>query len=181
MGADKGIHILTEAKIDQEVLPLQIAQIIKHFVLRDMFDLVILGKQAIDDDCNQTGQILAGLLNWPQATFLNKVKSTQLSIEGKVATAVREIDGGLQTLKLDLPGVFTCDLRINQPRFIPIPAIVKAKKKPIESFAFSELPVNQDPGYSTLSIESPPKRKGGRLVESVDQLIDLLRSEAKVI
>mmetsp|Transcript_120 Transcript_120/g.148 ORF Transcript_120/g.148 Transcript_120/m.148 type:complete len:177 (-) Transcript_120:29-559(-) len=176
MGADKAIHVQTEAKIDQEVLPLQVAQAIKHFVLRDKYDLVILGKQAIDDDCNQTGQILAGLLNWPQATFLNK-----LTIEGKIATAVREIDGGLQTIRFPLPGVFTCDLRINQPRFTAIPAIVKAKKKPIESVNFTELPIDQDPGYATLQVDSPPKRKGGRMVESVDQLIDLLRNEAKVI
>lgn len=181
MGADKAIHVLTEAKIDQDVLPLQIAQAIKHFVIRDKFDIVILGKQAIDDDCNQTGQILGGLLNWPQATFLNKVRQSQLTIEGNIATAVREIDGGLQTIQLPLPGVFTCDLRVNQPRFTAIPAIVKAKKKPVESLKFSDLPIDQDPGYKTLSVETPPKRIGGRMVESVDQLLDLLRNEAKVL
>ncbi len=176
MGADKAIHVQVEERTDKDVLPLTIARILKAIVLRDKFDLVMLGKQSIDGDNNQTGQILAGMLGWPQATFLNK-----LTIEGKQVTAVRDIDGGTQTLQFELPAVVTGDLRLNTPRFTAIPAIMKAKKKIIETITAAELGVSLMPEYKTVKVEPPAKRTAGIMVESVDQLIDKLRNEAKVI
>lgn len=175
MGADKAIHVHTEERIDKDILPLSIAQIFKALVERDNYNLVILGKQSIDTDSNQTGQLLAGILGWPQATFLYKLDVAQ------TITATREIDGGLQIVEFPPPAVLTCDLRLNTPRFTAIPAIMKAKKKPLETLTADKLGVDLTPGYRTLSVESPAKRKAGVMVESVDQLIDKLRNEAKVI
>ena len=176
MGADKGIHIQTEDSSSAFLLPLPIAKLIKALVLRDNYNLVILGKQAIDGDNSQTGPVLAGMLNWPQGTFLNK-----LVVNDNYLTAVREIDGGLQTLEFPYPAVLTCDLRLNTPRSISIPAIMKAKKKPIEVLAPSALGVSITSAYNTITTEPPAKRKAGVFVENVDQLIDKLKNEAKIL
>ena len=176
MGADKAIHVYTDMRHDTELLPLSVAKILKEIVLKYNFNFVVCGKLAIDDDCNQTGQMLAGLLNWPQATFLNK-----LEISNGIITATREVDGGLQVLELEAPAVITCDLRVNTPRFTSIPAIMKAKKKPIEELKPSDLGVDITPKYNTLSVHAPAKRKGGIMVNTVDELINKLKNEAKVI
>ncbi|CAG9325898.1 unnamed protein product [Blepharisma stoltei] len=175
MGADKAIHVHVEERIDRDILPLSIAQLFRALITRDNYNLVLLGKQSIDSDSNQVGQLLAGLLNWPQATFLNKLEI------GQIIRATREIDGGLQTIEFPPPAVLTCDLRLNTPRFTAIPAIMKAKKKPLETLTPDKLGVDLTPGYQTLSVEPPDKRKAGIKVESVDQLLDKLRNEAKVI
>ena len=176
MGADKAIHVQFEERTDKDLLPLPIAKMLRALVLRDKYDLVVLGKQAIDGDNNQTGQILAGMLGWPQATFLSK-----LIVGEKSFTATREIDGGLQTLEFSPPAVVTCDLRLNTPRFTAIPAIMKAKKKNIEVLTPDSLGVKIISDYNTVSVESSSKRKAGVMVENVDQLLDKLRNEAKVI
>jgi electron transfer flavoprotein beta subunit len=176
MGADKAIHVHTDLRHDTELLPLSVAKILKEIVLKHSFNFVVCGKLAIDDDCNQTGQMLAGLLNWPQATFLNK-----LQISNGVCTATREVDGGLQVIEFEPPAVVTCDLRVNSPRFTAIPAIMKAKKKPIEELTPEALGVDIRAKYNTLSVNSPPKRKGGIMVSSVDELIEKLKNEAKII
>lgn len=176
MGADKGIHIHTNLKLDQELLPLSVATIIRKIVERDAYRLVILGKQSIDGDCGQTGPMLAGMLGWSLATQLYK-----LSIEAETLTAVREIDGGLQTLRLALPSILTCDLRLNHPGPIAIPNIMKAKKKPIETIELEALGVEVTSGYVTEKVESPPTRKAGVKVADVDELLHKLRTEAKVL
>jgi len=177
LGADKGIHIQTDLRIDQAIQPLLVAKILKSFVERDNYNIVFLGKQAIDDDFNQTGQILAGLLKWPQATFISK-----LDIKNdKEAEATREIDGGLQTLGVKLPAVITCDLRLNTPRFAKLPDISKAKKKPIEEIKLESLGLSIQSNLEILKVETPAVRQGGIIVENVDQLIDKLRNEAKVL
>ena len=176
MGADKAIHIQHEERTDKEVLPLAVARLLRALVLRDKYDLVLMGKQSIDGDNSQTGQILAGMLGWPQGTFLNKLSLSDSSIQ-----AVKEIDGGLQTLTFRPPAVLTCDLRLNTPRTISVPAIMKAKKKTIEVLSPSALNVNMTPDYSVVTVEAPGKRKSGVMVENVDQLISKLRNEAKVL
>jgi electron transfer flavoprotein beta subunit len=172
MGADRGIHILTDA----ELQPLAVAKLLKAIVARDGFDLVILGKQAIDDDCNQTGQMLAALLGWPQATFASKLKIA----DGK-ASVTREVDGGLETVELKLPAIVTTDLRLNEPRYASLPNIMKAKKKPIEALTPDALGVDPAPRLKTLKVEEPPRRQGGRKVGSVAELVDKLMNEARVI
>ncbi|MGA0314347.1 MAG: electron transfer flavoprotein subunit beta/FixA family protein [Alphaproteobacteria bacterium] len=172
MGADRGIHVLTDA----ELQPLSVAKLLVALAKKENPDLVILGKQAIDDDCSQTGQMLAALLNWPQGTFASKV-----SIAGKNVQVTREIDGGLETLELALPAVITTDLRLNEPRYASLPNIMKAKKKPIEEFSPDDLGVDVTPRIKTLRVDDPPPREGGRKVSSVSELVDKLKNEAGVI
>ena len=176
IGADKAIHIQTDERIDMHVLPLTIAKMLQKLIERDGYNFVLLGKQSVDGDCNMTGQLLAGLMRWPQATFLNK-----LEVDGDMVRATREIDGGLQQVEFKPPGIVTCDLRLNTPRIPAIPMIMKAKKKPLELIEASGFGVPVEPIYKTLSIMPPPEKKAGVLVESVDELIDKLKNEAKVI
>ena len=172
MGADRGIHVLYDA----ELQPLAVAKLLKALVAKEQPQLVILGKQAIDDDSNQTGQMLAALLGWPQGTFASKLK-----LDGGKATVTREIDGGLETVELKLPAVVTTDLRLNEPRYASLPNIMKAKKKPIEQTTPEALGVDVAPRLVTLKVEEPPKRQGGKKVGSVQELVDKLKNEARVI
>ena len=172
MGADRGIHVLT----DVELQPLAVAKLLKAMVAKEQPQLIILGKQAIDDDCNQTGQMLAALLGWGQATFASKVK-----LDGGVATVTREVDGGLETVALKLPAVVTTDLRLNEPRYASLPNIMKAKKKPIEQITPDALGVDPKPRLQTLKVAEPPKRLAGKKLGSVAELVDKLRNEARVI
>ena len=172
MGADRGILVQTDA----ETQPLAVAKVLKALVDREGPTLVILGKQAIDDDCNQTGQMLAALLGWPQGTFASKV----VPGEGAV-TVTREIDGGLETVELKLPAVVTADLRLNEPRYASLPNIMKAKKKPIDTLAPDALGVDVAPRLTTLKVAEPPKRKAGVKVADVAALVDKLKNEARVI
>ena len=172
MGADRGILVETEV----EVQPLAVAKILSAISEHEQPDLVILGKQAIDDDSNQTGQMLSALLGWSQGTFASK-----LEISEKSANVTREIDGGLETLKLKLPTVITTDLRLNEPRYASLPNIMKAKKKPIETKKPSDFGVDPEPRLITLKVAEPPKREGGVKVESISELVDKLKNEAKVI
>ncbi|KAF8943520.1 hypothetical protein BGZ47_005360 [Haplosporangium gracile] len=172
MGADRAIHVNS----DEELQPLAVAKLLKAVVEKEKPDMVILGKQAIDDDSNQTGQMLAGLLNWPQATFASKVE-----LGDKSMTVTREVDGGVETVKTSLPAILTTDLRLNVPRYASLPNIMKAKKKPLATFAAADLGVDIKPRLQTLKVAEPPKRQGGKLVESVDDLVDKLKNEAKVL
>jgi electron transfer flavoprotein beta subunit len=172
MGADRGIHVLSDA----ELQPLAVAKLLKAIVAKEQPQLVILGKQAIDDDSNQTGQMLAALLGWAQATFASKLK-----VEGGRAQVTREIDGGLETVEIKLPAVLTTDLRLNEPRYASLPNIMKAKKKPIEQTTPEALGVDVAPRLVTLKVEEPPKRQGGKKVGSVQELVDKLKNEARVI
>ncbi|KAG7663818.1 CIR1 [[Candida] subhashii] len=160
---------------DQEVEPLQVAKMLKQVVEKENSNLVILGKQAIDDDSNQTGQMLAGLLNWPQATNASKVV-----IEGDSVSVTREVDGGADTLKAQLPMIITTDLRLNEPRYASLPNIMKAKKKPLETLKSSDLGVEIESRLETLKVEEPPARSAGIKVETVDQLVEKLK-ELKAI
>src|SRR5579885_550398 len=172
MGADRGVHVLTDA----ELQPLAVAKLLKAIIDKEQPGLVILGKQAIDDDCNQTGQMLAALLGWPQATFASK-----LALGDGGAEVTREIDGGLETVEIKLPAVITTDLRLNEPRYASLPNIMKAKKKPIEPVTPEALGGDVAPRLVTLKVEEPAKRQGGRKVGSVEELVDKLMNEARVI
>jgi electron transfer flavoprotein beta subunit len=172
MGADRGIHVLT----DVELQPLAVAKLLKAVVAKEQPGLVILGKQAIDDDCNQTGQMLAALLGWAQGTFASK-----LAIADGKALVTREVDGGLETVELKLPIVMTTDLRLNEPRYASLPNIMKAKKKPIEPLTPEALGVDVTPRLTTLRVEEPAKRQGGKKVASVAELVEKLHTEARVI
>jgi len=172
MGADRGILV----KTDDEVQPLGIAKIFKALVEKEAPGLVLMGKQAIDDDSNQTGQMLAGLLGWPQATFLSKI-----ALGDGSATMTREVDGGLETISVKMPCVGTVDLRLNTPRYASLPNIMKAKKKPIDMMDLADLGVDTAPRLTTLSVEDPPARQAGVMVPDVATLVDKLRNEAKVI
>ena len=172
MGADRGIHV----KTDQELQPLAVAKLLKALCEAEKPDLVIMGKQAIDDDSNQTGQMLAGLLGWPQGTFASK-----LVIADGTAEVTREVDGGLQTVSLKLPAIVTTDLRLNEPRYASLPNIMKAKKKSIDETTPEELGVDAAPRLAILKVEEPAKRQAGVRVEGVAELVDKLRNEAKVI
>ncbi|WP_430437497.1 electron transfer flavoprotein subunit beta/FixA family protein [Oceanibaculum nanhaiense] len=172
MGADRGIHVQT----DDELQPLAVAKMLKAIIEKEQPQLVILGKQAIDDDCNQTGQMLAALLGWPQGTFASKVAP-----EGDNVQVTREIDGGLETVALKLPAIVTTDLRLNEPRYASLPNIMKAKKKPIDQMSPADLGVDTAPRLTTLKVTEPPKRSAGVKVGSVAELVDKLRNEAKVI
>ena len=172
MGADRGILV----KHDAYVEPLGVAKILKAVVEQEGPELVILGKQAIDDDCSQTGQMLAALLGWPQGTFASKIV-----IDGSDAHVTREIDGGLQTVRLKMPMIVTTDLRLNQPRYASLPNIMKAKKKPLEEKTPDELGVDVTPRLKVLSTREPPKRQAGQKVGSISELVDKLKNEAGVI
>ena len=172
MGADRGIHVQT----DVELQPLAVAKLLKAVIAKEQPRLVILGKQAIDDDSNQTGQMLAGLLGWPQGTFASK-----LTIEGDKLRVKREVDGGLETEILNLPAIVTTDLRLNEPRYASLPNIMKAKKKPIEAVTPEALGVDPTPRIKVLKVVEPAKRKSGVKVKSVAELVEKLRNEAKVI
>jgi len=172
LGADRAIHI----QCDQLIEPLMVAKIIKKIVLKELPQLVILGKQAIDDDNNQTGQMLAGLLNWAQGTFASKIK-----IEQDRALVTREVDGGLETLDLSLPAVVTTDLRLNQPRYASLPNIMKAKRKPIDTITIDDLGVAVKSSLRNLSVEPPMKRDIGIKVNNINELIDKLKNKDKVI
>ncbi len=172
MGADRGIHV----KTDDELQPLAVAKLLKALVDKESLDLVILGKQAIDDDSNQTGQMLAALLDWPQGTFASGIELA----DGK-ATVIREVDGGLETIEISMPAVISTDLRLNEPRYASLPNIMKAKKKPIEEITPADLGVDITPRLTTLKVEEPPRREAGVMVESVAELVDKLKNEAKVI
>jgi electron transfer flavoprotein beta subunit len=172
MGADRGILVQTDA----ELQPLAVAKLMKEVVGKESPDLVILGKQAIDDDSNQTGQMLAALLKWPQGTFASKVE-----LGDGTATVTREIDGGLETVALKMPCIVTTDLRLNEPRYASLPNIMKAKKKTIDITTPDELDVDVTPRLTTLKVEEPEGRAGGIKVPDVATLVDKLKNEAKVI
>ena len=172
LGADRAILVET----DLEVEPLGISKVLKVVVEKESPNLIIMGKQAIDGDNNQTGQMLAALMNYPQATF-----ASELKIEGEKAVVTREVDGGLQTISINLPAVVTSDLRLNEPRYASLPNIMKAKQKPLEVIKSDDLGVDLNPRISTLKVSPPPEREAGIIVESVDQLVEKLKNEAKVI
>ena len=172
MGADRGIHVKTDA----ELQPLAVAKLLAKIVERESPDIVLLGKQAIDDDSNQTGQMLAGLLGWSQGTFASRIEIA----DGK-ASVTREVDGGLETVALRLPAVVTTDLRLNEPRYASLPNIMKAKKKPIDELSPEDLGVDVAPRLTTLKVSEPAKREGGVKVETVAELVDKLKNEAGVI
>ncbi|MES9830404.1 MAG: electron transfer flavoprotein subunit beta/FixA family protein [Candidatus Thiodiazotropha sp.] len=172
MGGDRGIHVQTEG----ELQPLAVAKLLKELVEVERPDLVITGKQAIDDDSNQTGQMLAALLDWPQGTFASKVELAEREV-----TVTREIDGGLETLALDLPALITTDLRLNEPRYVKLPNIMKAKKKPLEVKSPEDLGVVITSGLSTLKVEEPQVRAAGIKVADVAELVEKLKNEAKVL
>ncbi|MCE7886254.1 MAG: electron transfer flavoprotein subunit beta/FixA family protein [Alphaproteobacteria bacterium PRO2] len=177
IGADRGILVKTDAPTDLGgVEPLAVAKMLKALVEKEKPDLVIMGKQSIDDDSNQTGQMLAALLGWPQGTFASK-----LNIESGSLKVTREIDGGLETLSLKTPAVITTDLRLNEPRYAKLPDIMKAKKKPMETIEPSALGVDIAPRLKIVKVAEPAKRKGGIKVKTVDELIDKLKNEAKVL
>ena len=172
MGADRGVLVETDAQVE----PLAIAKCIKAIVEKESPDLVIVGKQAIDDDSNQTGQMLAALLGWSQGTF-----ASNIDLSGSSIKVTREVDGGLETINLKTPSVVTTDLRLNEPRYASLPNIMKAKKKPIEITNPEDLGVDITQRLTVLKVEEPPKRQAGVMVEDVSQLVDKLRNEAKVI
>jgi electron transfer flavoprotein beta subunit len=172
MGADSGVHIKTDTAIE----PLAAAKLLQAYAVSATPDLILLGKQAIDDDANQTGQMLAGLLGWGQATFASK-----LVIEGGKATVTREVDGGLMTVRTPLPCVVTTDLRLNEPRYASLPNIMKARAKPIETVDAATLGVDISPRTSVQKVSAPVKRSGGVKVANVDALIDALKNQAKVL
>ena len=172
VGADRGIHV----KADGIIEPLAVSKILKKIIDKEKPDLVFMGKQAIDDDCNQTGQMLSSLLDWPQATFASKIDVKDGKLE-----VVREIDEGLETIEITTPAIVTCDLRLNEPRYASLPNIMKAKKKPIEQLNASDLGVDVAPKIQQIKVEEPPKRKAGIKVSSVAELVQKLKNEAKVI
>jgi electron transfer flavoprotein beta subunit len=172
IGADRAILVET----DVELQPLAVAKLLKALVDKEGPQLVVMGKQAIDDDSNQTGQMLAALADWPQATFASKV-----DVQGAVANVTREVDGGLETLGVTLPAVITTDLRLNEPRYVTLPNIMKAKKKTIDTFKPEDLGVDVAPRLKTLSVQEPAKRSAGVKVADVAALVDKLKNEAKVL
>ena len=172
VGADRGILV----KVDGVVEPLAVAKILQKIVDKEKPDLVFMGKQAIDDDCNQTGQMLSALLNCPQATFASKIEIKDKSLE-----VIREVDEGLETIEVNIPAIVTCDLRLNEPRYASLPNIMKAKKKPLEILNAIDLGVDTTPRVQQVKVEEPPKRKAGIKVASVAELVNKLKNEAKVI
>jgi electron transfer flavoprotein beta subunit len=176
IGADRAIHV----ECADELQPLAVAKLLKALVDKEQPGLIILGKQAIDDDCNQTGQMLAALAGLPQGTFASKVE-VEGSMPGGHVSVTREVDGGLETVKLTLPAVITTDLRLNEPRYVTLPNIMKAKKKPLEVFKPADLGVDVTPRIKTLKVSEPPKRGAGVKVPDVATLVAKLKNEAKVI
>jgi len=172
VGADRGIHV----KADSYIEPLGGAKILKKVVEKEKPDIIFMGKQAIDDDCNQTGQMLSAMLGWPQGTFASKIEVKDKSIQ-----VTREVDEGLETIEINLPAIVTCDLRLNEPRYASLPNIMKAKKKPIEKLIAKDLGVDISNRIQQLKVEEPPKRKSGIKVSSVAELVSKLKNEAKVI
>ena len=172
MGADRGIFVSTPANIE----PINVAKILQKIVEKENPSIVLMGKQAIDDDCNQTGQMLSALLGWSQGTFISKIEVGDSNI-----SITREIDEGLEMLKLSLPSIITCDLRLNEPRYASLPNIMKAKKKPIEDLTNEDLGVDITPRIKQLKVEDPPKREKGIMVKDVAELVQKLKNEAKVI
>ena len=172
VGADRGIHIKAEGVIE----PLAVSKLLQKIVDKEKPDLVFMGKQAIDDDCNQTGQMLSALLDWPQATFASKIDVE----EGKLKVT-REIDEGLETIEINTPAIVTCDLRLNEPRYASLPNILKAKKTPIEQLNASDLGVDVNSRVQQIKVEEPPQRKAGIKVANVAELVQKLKNEAKVI
>lgn len=172
LGADRAILV----KTDDEVQPLAVAKLLKEIITKESPDMVIMGKQSIDGDNNQSGQMLAALLDWPQGTFASEVNIA----DGKVAVT-REVDGGLETVSLNMPAVVTTDLRLNEPRFASLPNIMKAKRKPLEELSPADLGVDITPRVKTLKVEPPAAREAGIKVESVAELVEKLKNEAKVI
>jgi electron transfer flavoprotein beta subunit len=174
MGADRAILVLS----DEALEPLAVARVLQKLVEAEKPDLVLMGKQAIDDDANAAGQMLAALLGWPQATFASKV---ELAADQKSARVTREVDGGLETVAIPLPAVITADLRLNEPRYASLPGIMKARKKELKEIPIAELGVDVTPRVKVARLETPPKRSAGRKVGSVQELVQLLHNEAKVI
>jgi len=172
LGADRAI--LVETEVDTQ--PLAVAHLLEKIAAKESPQLIIMGKQAIDDDSNQTGQMLAALLGWSQATFASK-----LSVDGETAQVTREVDGGLETLSVKLPAVVTTDLRLNEPRYVTLPNIMKAKKKPLETLTPETLGVDVSSRLTTLKVSEPEKRSAGQIVKTVAELVDKLKNEAKVI
>ena len=172
VGADRGILV----KADGVLEPLAVSKLLKKIVEKEKPDLVFMGKQAIDDDCNQTGQMLSALLNWPQATFASKIV-----IKDKTLEVTREVDEGLETIEVNIPAIVTCDLRLNEPRYASLPNIMKAKKKQIDIFTSDELGVDITPRIKQLKVTEPPKREKGIMVANVEELVQKLKHEAKVI
>ena len=172
MGADRGIFVNSNSDIE----PISVAKILQKIVEKEKPDIVLMGKQAIDDDCNQTGQMLSALLGWSQGTFISKI-----DVNDKNLSITREIDEGLEMLKLNLPSIITCDLRLNEPRYASLPNIMKAKKKPLDQINASDLGVDTKPRIEQIKVEEPPKRKAGIKVSSVAELVQKLKNEAKVI
>ena len=172
VGADRGILVKTEGDLE----PLAVSKLLQKIVDKEKPDLVFMGKQAIDDDCNQTGQMLSALLNWPQATFASKINVKDKSLE-----VTREIDEGLETIEINVPAIVTCDLRLNEPRYASLPNIMKAKKKPLEILTAEELGIETKPRVQQIKVEEPPKRKAGIKVANVAELVSKLKNEAKVI
>ncbi|EDP65454.1 electron transfer flavoprotein beta-subunit [alpha proteobacterium BAL199] len=172
MGADRGIHVVHDGELE----PLAVAKMLKAIVDKEQPGIVILGKQAIDDDCNQTGQMLSALLGWSQATFASKIE-----VGDGALTVTREVDGGLETISVKTPAIVTTDLRLNEPRYASLPNIMKAKKKPIDPTTPADLGVDPTPRLTTLKVVEPPKRQGGVKVADVAELVSKLKNEAKVI
>ncbi len=172
MGADRGIHV----KSDEDLEPLAVAKLLKALVDKEEPQLVLLGKQAIDDDSNQTGQMLAALLGWSQGTF-----ASGLELTDGVAKVTREVDSGLEIIEVDLPTIVTVDLRLNEPRYASLPNIMKAKKKPIDEMTPADLGIDTAPRLQTLKVEEPPVRQAGVMVDSVAALVDKLKNEARII
>ncbi|XP_015981227.1 electron transfer flavoprotein subunit beta isoform X1 [Rousettus aegyptiacus] len=175
MGADRGIHVEVSAAEADRLGPLQVARVLAKLAEKEKVDLVLMGKQAIDDDCNQTGQMTAGFLDWPQGTF-----ASQLTLEGDKLKVEREIDGGLETLRLKLPAVVTTDLRLNEPRYATLPNIMKAKKKKIEVLKAGDLGVDLTSKLSVVSVEDPPQRTAGVKVETTEDLVAKLREIGRI-
>jgi len=173
MGADRAILVLAD-----DLDPLGVARVLAKIIADEKPDLVIMGKQAIDDDSNAAGQMLAELLGWPQGTFASKVELTD---DGKSASVTREVDGGLETLSFPLPGIVTADLRLNEPRYASLPGIMKARKKELKEIPVADLGVDIAPRVKITKMEPPPAREAGKKVESVEELVNLLHTEAKVI
>lgn len=178
LGADRGIHVVVDGADYEKLQPLAVSKLLSKIVEQESADLVIMGKQAIDDDCNQAAQMLAAQLDWPQATFASEVV---LSDDGKELKVVREIDSGLETITTKVPAVISADLRLNEPRYATLPNIMKAKKKKVDQTSPAELGVDIAPRIEIVEVTDPPAREAGITVESVDDLIDKLKSEAKVI
>ncbi len=172
IGADRGIHVI----LQNDIQPLAVAKIIAKYAASESPQIILLGKQAIDDDSNQAGQMLAGILGWGQGTFASKIEMNDDSVN-----VTREVDGGLSTIKLKLPAVITTDLRLNEPRYVALPNIMKARSKPIEKINIDELEVDIASRIEVLKIEEPEKRSGGIIVDNVAELVDKLKNEAKVI